>query len=75
MYFADPNTGDDANKVLGNPAEAICVLAHDANVTYNHTGKKYKKDLYFELKEGCIIIDPWRNFKNNHYKIIYYGDK
>jgi len=73
VYFADPNTNDDVNKVLGNPAKAVCVMAHDANVTYHHTGKKFKKNLYFNLLEGCTVIDPWRNFKNDSYKVIYYG--
>jgi UDPglucose 6-dehydrogenase len=73
VYFADPNTRDDANKVLGNPAKAVCLLAHDANVTYQYTGKKYNKELYFKLQKGCVVIDPWRNFKNKDYKIIYYG--
>jgi len=73
VYFADPNTGDDANKLLGDPARAVCVMAHDANVTYHHTGKKYDKNLYFNLAGGSTVIDPWRNFKNKNYKIIYYG--
>jgi UDPglucose 6-dehydrogenase len=73
IYYADPNTGDTPVTSLGDPADAVCFLAHDANVTYQHTGRQYQKDLYFNLKEGSVIIDPWRNFKNSKYEIIYYG--
>jgi UDPglucose 6-dehydrogenase len=73
VYYADPHTNDDVNKLLGDPAKAVCVMAHDANVTYHHTGKKFKKNLYFNLLEGSTVIDPWRNFKNDSYKIIYFG--
>ena len=72
VYYADPNTGDIPTW-LGDPVEAVCFLAHDANVTYQHTGRTYDKELYFNLKEGSVIIDPWRNFKSSKYEIIYYG--
>jgi hypothetical protein len=50
-------------------------MTHDPQTTYSHTGKKYEQKLYFDLKEGAIVIDPWRCFKDDRYKIIYYGTK
>lgn len=73
VYYADPNTGDTPVTALGDPVSAVCLLAHDANVTYQHTGRKYQKDLYFNLKEGSVIVDPWRNFESSRYEVIYYG--
>lgn len=67
--YADPHTGD----ILYGEQDSVCVMAHDPQTTYSHTGKKYEQKLYFDLKIGSTVIDPWRCFKNKNYNVIYYG--
>jgi UDPglucose 6-dehydrogenase len=69
VKYADPETGDQ----LTEEQDCVCVMAHDPKTTYGHTGKKYEQKLYFKLKEGSTIIDPWRCFSDEKYKVIYYG--
>lgn len=69
VKFADTETGD----ILEGEQNCVCVMAHDPQTTYNHTGKDYEQKLYFNLRPGSTVIDPWRCFKNKKYNIIYYG--
>ena len=69
ISYADPQTGD----ILCGEQDSVCVMTHDPQTTYSHTGKKYEQKLYFDLKHGSTIIDPWRCFKNKNYNVIYYG--
>jgi hypothetical protein len=69
VSYADPETGD----ILIGEQDCVCVMTHDPQTTYSHTGKKYEQKLYFDLKVGSTVIDPWRCFNNDRYKIIYYG--
>jgi len=69
VSYADPQTGD----ILNGEQDSVCVMTHDPQTTYSHTGKKYEQKLYFDLKHGSTIIDPWRCFKNKNYNVIYYG--
>ena len=70
VMYADNKTND--NVPAGT--DCVCVMAHDPQTTYNHTGKTYEQRLYFEPKQGATIIDPWRCFKNTDYNVIYYGN-
>jgi len=69
VQFADPETGN----ILEGEQDCVCVMAHDPQTTYNHTGKIYEQKLYFDLRAGATVIDPWRCFKDKKYKILYYG--
>jgi UDPglucose 6-dehydrogenase len=73
VYFADPLTEDDPNNELGTPCNAVCVLAHDPSVNYTNELQIQRIELYFSLKEGCTVIDPWRNYKNKKFVVITYG--
>jgi UDPglucose 6-dehydrogenase len=53
--------------------ECVCVLAHDPQTTYSHTGKIYEQKLYFKPLKGSVIIDPWRNYISSEYRVIHYG--
>jgi len=70
VQFADPETGDHVQ----DGTKCVCLLAHDPQTTYNHTGKTYEKQLYFSPAKDSIIVDPWRNYKHPEYKVIHYGD-
>jgi UDPglucose 6-dehydrogenase len=69
VLFADSETRD----TLEGEQHCVCVMAHDPQTTYNHTGKVYEQKLYFNLREGSTVIDPWRCFKDKRYNVIYYG--
>ena len=53
-----------------------CVLlAHNAQVTYGYTGTTGPQQLYCDIEEGSIVIDPWRTFTTNkNIKVIHYGN-
>lgn len=70
VIYADNETGD---RVKDN-IDCVCVLAHDAQTTYSHTGKSYEQKLYFKPHKNSIIIDPWRKFESNVHKVVYYGN-
>jgi UDPglucose 6-dehydrogenase len=70
VIYADNETNDN----IEGEFDCVCLLAHDPQTTYSHTGKQYRQKLYFTPKEGITIIDPWRCFKDSRYKVIYYGD-
>ena len=69
VKYADPETED----ILEGIQDCVCVMAHDPQTTYDHTGRSYQQKLYFDLAKGSTIIDPWRCFKDNDYNVIYYG--
>jgi len=69
VSYADPETGD----VPEGEQDCVCVMTHDPQTTYDHTGKTYQQRIYFDLRVGCTVIDPWRCFKDERYKVIYYG--
>lgn len=70
VIYADNETNDN----IEGEFDCVCVLAHDPQTTYSHTGKQYEQKLYFTPKEGITVIDPWRCFKNSRYNVIYYGN-
>src|SRR6056300_214509 len=52
---------------------AVALLAHNANVTYKYMSEQ-TQDLYCFLSEGSIVVDPWRQYKDDRYKVIHYGN-
>jgi UDPglucose 6-dehydrogenase len=69
IKYADPQTGD----ILDGEQDCVCVMTHNPQVTYGHTGKKYQQKIYFNLRIGATVIDPWRCFEDERYNILYYG--
>jgi hypothetical protein len=70
VIYADNETNDN----IEGEFDCVCLLAHDPQTTYSHTGKQYQQKLYFTPKKGITVIDPWRCFKDSRYNVIYYGD-
>lgn len=71
FFYVDPLTGDEP------PFEdvpVIAFLAHSRNITYGYTGKQKEQPLYCDLHQDSIIVDPWRQFKNENYRVIHYGN-
>ena len=55
------------------PFKAVALLAHNASVTYKYMSEQ-TQDLYCFLSEGSIVVDPWRQYKDDRYKVIHYGN-
>lgn len=70
VKFADKETDD----ILDGEQDCVCVMAHDPQTTYSHTGKVYKQKLYFDLKPGSTVVDPWRCFSDERYHVIHFGN-
>jgi hypothetical protein len=70
VMYADIETKENVNREI----DCVCVMAHDPQTTFNHTGKTYEQKLYFRPVKGNTIVDPWRCFKNKDYNVIFYGN-
>jgi len=72
FYYVDPLTGDDPPfKEL----PVIAFLAHNRKVTYGYTGDDVEQQLYIDLVDGSVIVDPWRQYKTSKdLEVIYYGN-
>ena len=68
--MVDPLTHPDPG-----PYSAIVLLAHNPSVTYDHMDHTDEVELYCELNDNSVIVDPWRSFpKDSKYKVIHYGN-
>jgi UDPglucose 6-dehydrogenase len=67
--YIDPLTGDDIRGCYG-----VVLLAHNRKVTYEYRGFEENQNLYCKIEKGSIVIDPWRTFKSDDYKIVHYGN-
>ena len=56
------------------PFKAVVLLAHSSDITYKYMNTAHKQELYCQLSKGSIVVDPWRKFKDERYKVIHYGN-
>lgn len=71
VIYADPMTGDDINATI----KAVVLLAHCAEITYDYADIEKSQELYFDIEEGSVVVDPWRRFKTDKdIKVIHYGN-
>ena len=56
------------------PFKAVVLLAHSSDITYKYMDTAHKQELYCHLSEGSIVVDPWRRFEDERYKVIHYGN-
>jgi UDPglucose 6-dehydrogenase len=56
--------------------KGIVLLAHNKQVTYGYAGVDDQQQLYCQLEDGSVVIDPWRTFatNNTNIKVIHYGN-
>ena len=55
------------------PFKAVALLAHNANITYKYMSEQ-KQELYCYLEKGSVVVDPWRQYEDDRYKVIHYGN-
>jgi UDPglucose 6-dehydrogenase len=68
--YSDPLTGD----IVDSGTNAVVLLAHNRQITYGYTGELPEQQLYFAPGNRSIILDPWRKFESDNYKVIHYGN-
>lgn len=72
FFYIDPLTGD---RPPFHDVPVIAFLAHSRNITYGYTGTQQQQDLYVDIADGSVIVDPWRQFQSDKdYEIIHYGN-
>jgi UDPglucose 6-dehydrogenase len=72
FYYVDPLTGDEPPFT---DWPVIAFLAHSRQITYGYTGEQQEHELYVDLTEGSLIVDPWRKYNTNkNYEVIHYGN-
>lgn len=76
VVYVDPLADDPLDVVDDINGPAVVLMAHNRKITYDYTGRDKSQDLYFEIKTGSVIVDPWRQFKTNDLtvKVIHYGN-
>lgn len=58
------------------PFKATVLLAHNSQTTYKYTKNVKNQELYCNIEEGSVIVDPWRTFNDekDRYTVVYYGN-
>jgi len=70
VSYIDPLTDD----VIAPIEQCVVLLAHNPTVTYKYTNKKENCEFYCDIPEGSTILDPWRSFTSDKYKVVHYGN-
>ena len=68
--YVDPLTNDNYVPIV----PCVFLLAHSARVTYQYTGQDITDELYCDIPDGSIVIDPWRTYENDMVTVIHYGN-
>jgi UDPglucose 6-dehydrogenase len=68
--YIDPLTND--NNDITEPS--VILLAHSASTTYKYTGNISIDSLYCNIPDNSVILDPWRNYRNEKCIVIHYGN-
>lgn len=68
--YVDPLTGD--HRASNEPS--VVLLAHSASTTYKYTGGADTDELYFDIPNCSVVVDPWRNYTNKNCTVIHYGN-
>jgi UDPglucose 6-dehydrogenase len=69
--YVDPLTMD----LVNGPVIGVVLMAHNAFITYGYAGGQ-KQDVYCDIHDGSIVVDPWRVYKtdNKNIKVVHYGN-
>ena len=68
--YVDPLTNDNYVPIM----PCVFLLAHSARVTYEYTGQDITDELYCDIPDDSIVIDPWRKYVNANVTVIHYGN-
>lgn len=72
VRYCDPLTHD----LINGPMRCVVLLAHNAGITYDYANVDKRQEVYFEIADGSVVIDPWRTYKhkNDQVKVVHYGN-
>jgi len=69
--YIDPNTGD----TLYPEEPCVMLMAHSASTTYKYIDYELKDEIYCNIPQGSVIVDPWRKVESTKENIvIQYGN-
>jgi UDPglucose 6-dehydrogenase len=59
-----------------NSIKGVVLLAHNQQITYGYAGVNQEQNLYCQIEDGSVLIDPWRKYSttNPNIKVIHYGN-
>lgn len=71
VQYIDPLT----EKMVPESVQGVILLAHCAEITYDYADIEKHQKLYCDIREGSVVVDPWRRFTTNKdIKVIHYGN-
>ena len=72
VNYIDPLTEES----VPTSVTGVVLLAHNAGITYDYTKQSTTQELYCEISDGSVIVDPWRTYQshNDKIKVIHYGN-
>lgn len=68
--YVDPLTGDNYTPIV----PCVILMAHNAATTYRYLGTPQTEQLYCDIPDDSIVVDPWRTYVNNDVTVIHYGN-
>jgi UDPglucose 6-dehydrogenase len=70
--YIDPMTEPS----VPNSIKGVVLLAHNQQITYGYAGVNQEQNLYCQIEDGSVLIDPWRKYSttNPNIKVIHYGN-
>lgn len=76
VYYVDPLADDKTHVIETCEHPAVVLMAHNREITYGYTGQVHQDSLYFDIKPGSVVIDPWRKMPLDleNIKVIHYGN-
>jgi UDPglucose 6-dehydrogenase len=76
VVYVDPLADNPEDVVESIDTPAVFLWAHNRKITYEYTGDQVDTQPYCEIKEGSIIVDPWRKLTTTRKDIviIQYGN-
>ena len=76
VVYVDPLADNPEDVVAAIDTPAVFLWAHNRKITYEYTGDQVDTQPYCEIKDGSIIVDPWRKLTTTRKDIviIQYGN-
>jgi UDPglucose 6-dehydrogenase len=70
VVYVDPLADNPEDVVASIDTPAVFLWAHNRKITYEYTGDQVDTQPYCDIKEGSIIVDPWRKLATTRRDII-----
>jgi UDPglucose 6-dehydrogenase len=75
LKYVDPLADDQTDCVKSVDGAAVYLWAHNRKITYEYTGEQQDTRPYCDIKQGSIIVDPWRKLTSTDgVKVLHYGN-